>query len=277
MTKALRLLPIIMLLFAAGGCESLFFYPDGALRYHPALCEAAPKNVLFQSYDGEQLHGWIFTPKDKKIEGVIFYLHGNGQNISFHVHGLWWLLDAGYAIFAFDYRGYGISQGEPDIKGVVDDSLAAMDFLLQTPLPSDKLVVFGQSMGGAIAIDLAAMSKHRDKIRGLAADSPFSSWRRIYREKAGNLILTWPFQYPISWFINDDYAPEKFIGQIPEHIKILLIHNKDDKVVPFSHSERLLQASGGRAEFWPTEYEGHTSALQQKEIQERFLDWLKSL
>lgn len=277
MRKSLAFLALIISLLAASGCESLFFYPDKALRYHPALCEAAPKNVLFPSYDGTQLHGWLFTPQNKKIEGVIFYLHGNGQNISFHIHSLLWLLDAGYAIFAFDYRGYGISQGDPDIKSVLDDSLAALDFMLEAPLPSNKLVMLGQSMGGALAIETAATTKHQDKIKGVAADSAFSSWRRIYREKAGGFFLTWPFQYPISWFISDAYAPEDYITRIPERIKILLIHNEDDEVVPFGHSQRLLKAAGARAEFWPEQYAGHTTALQQKEVQKRFLSWLDAL
>lgn len=275
-----KLIPLALcglFIFFLSGCESLFFYPDKNLHYHPALCQHCPTNHAIEREDGTVLHGWFFKPKDREIKGVIFYMHGNAQNISIHVNSVLWLVDEGYAIFAFDYGGYGISEGEPSIESVVKDSLTAFDFLLAGQLPSDKIIVLGQSMGGALAVNLAALSEHNDKIAAVIADSPFSSWRRIYREKAASFFLTWPFQYPISWFINDDYAPEKLVPQVPEEIKMLFIHNEGDAVVPALHSQILHNAIKDRSELWLIDTNGHTTALLKKHTQERLLDFLNSL
>ena len=266
-------------LFILTGCQSMFFYPDTTLRYHPDLTSAAPKDVLFSSYDNTTLHGWYIETKSEPVKGTIFFLHGNAQNISFHIHSLLWLTYSGYNIFAFDYRGYGISKGEPDIKGVLDDSLAAFDLLMSgEAAETDSVIILGQSMGGALAINVAAMSEHRDRIAAVVTDSAFASWREIYRQKAGGLIVTWPFQYPMSWFINDDYAPERFINNIPEHIKILIIHNKDDKLVPSSHAEQLKEAAKERnAGLWLMDYEGHVTVNNHELFRKMFLAYLDSL
>lgn len=270
-----KLLTIVLAAFLLllPGCESLFFHPEKNLRYHPDLCAASPENVLFESYDKTILHGWFFLPEGE-ARGVIFFLHGNAQNISLHIHNLLWLREAGYAIFAFDYRGYGISKGEPGIKEVVKDSLAAFDYLISRDLPSDNIIILGQSMGAAIALDLAALTEHGDRIKTVIADSPFSSWRRVYREKAGEIFLTWAFQYPVSWFINDDYAPEKYVAKIPSTARLLFIHDKQDKVVNYAHSQRLYEASGRQGELWLSDGAGHISSMNHKDMQSRLLKYL---
>lgn len=270
--KKLCFSAVIVMLLLLGGCESLFFHPEKNLRYHPDLCAATPENVLFESYDKTLLHGWYFEPEGQ-ARGVVFFLHGNAQNISLHIHNMLWLREAGYAIFTFDYRGYGISKGEPGIKGVIDDSLAAFDYLLSRELPSDTIIILGQSMGAAIAIDVAAMTSHQDKITAVVADSPFSSWRRIYREKAGQIVLTWLFQYPISWFINDDYAPEKCVQNIPDSISLLFIHDKKDLVVDFKHSERLYEASGKRGELWLSDGAGHVMSMNYLDMRNKIIQY----
>lgn len=277
MRKIISLLVLTLALLTLTGCEALFFHPDKTLRYHPDICAAEPQNLSFPSEDGTTLHAWLFKPKEQKMKGVIFFLHGNAQNISYHIESVFWLLDEGYAVFAFDYRGYGASKGEPSIKGVINDSLAAFDYMLASGAPSSRIIVLGQSMGGALAINMAAMTKHQDKISAVITDSAFSSWRRIYREKAGDLIITWPFQYPISWFINDDYAPEKYVNKIDASIKLLFVHNKADHVVGIEHSERLYKAVGERADFWTTEYPGHVSAFRYQELRDALLEYLENL
>ena len=277
MHKKIALFFLAFALLALTGCEALFFHPDPTLRYHPEICKAEPQNLMFPSADGIMLHAWLLKPQNQDMKGVIFFLHGNAQNISYHIESILWMLNEGYAIFAFDYRGYGVSKGNPDIKGVLDDSLAAFDYMIKSEAPSDKIIVLGQSMGGALAIDLAALTPHQDKIKAVVTDSAFSSWRRIYREKAGELFFAWPFQYPISWFINDDYAPEKYVAKIPGSIKLLFVHNKADYIVGVQHGERLYEAASERADFWTTEYPGHISAFRHQDVREALLEYLAKL
>ena len=275
MRAALILIALVFLI----GCQSMFFYPDKVLRYHPDLIVAEPKDVLFTSYDNTTLHGWYIKAKTEPVKGTIFFLHGNAQNMSFHIHSLLWLTHNGYNIFTFDYRGYGISRGKPNIKGALDDSLSALDLLMSGQIAeTDGVIVLGQSMGGALAIVTAAMAKDQDKITAVVTDSAFSSWRKIFRQKAGDIVLTWLFQYPASWFINDDYAPEKYIGSIPKRIKILLVHNREDKYVPSTHSERLKDAAKeGNAELWIMDFEGHVTVNNHELFRSMFLAYLRQV
>jgi pimeloyl-ACP methyl ester carboxylesterase len=255
------------------GCESFFFYPDETLIYHPDLVAHAPENVLFKSTDNVTLHGWVFNPSAAKPKGTILFLHGNGQNMSYHIHTVWWLVNAGYSVFTFDYRGYGVSSGEPTITGVHDDAAAALDLLLSNT--DEDIIILGQSMGGAIAVYTAATTPHKDRVKALITDSAFSSWRDIAREKAGDLFITWAFQYPVGWTINDDFSPLEQIGKVDA--KTLIIHNKHDKIIPSTHAETLYEASKGRAELLLTDYEGHVTAGMYTDIQKKVVDFLGRL
>jgi fermentation-respiration switch protein FrsA (DUF1100 family) len=191
------------------------------------------------------------------------------------VQSVLWLNAEGYNIFAFDYRGFGVSQGEPTIEGVVQDAQAALDYLLSGELTNlGDIIIYGQSLGGALAIITAA--NNPDKISALITDCAFSSWRKIYRQKAGEFIITWPFQYPISLFINDDYAPYKYISKIAASVKILLIHDKYDNVVPFEHATELYQAAEGKAELWLTNYSGHISSMKEPDFRKKILKYLNN-
>lgn len=257
------------------GCQAFFFQPETNLRYHPDICKASPIDTVFPSADGTALHGWFFRAENPK--GTIFYLHGNGQNMSLHIHSVLWLTSYGYNVFAFDYRGYGISRGKPDINGVLDDSLAALDYLVTSGLPDvGDIIVLGQSLGGAAAIVTTANTPHQYKIAALITDCAFASWRLIYRQKAGDFFLTWPFQYPISWAINDDMAPEKYISKIPPDIKVLLVHDTNDNIVPYEHALRLYEASGKTAELWTTSYEGHISGVLHKEFRDKLVLYMNN-
>jgi fermentation-respiration switch protein FrsA (DUF1100 family) len=270
---------LIVTAFFALSCESLFFYPEPILRYHPAITEARPIDAVFASADGTYLSGWYIKARDTypKAKGTVLYMHGNALNMSSEVLGALWLTDCGYNIFAFDYRGYGVSHGEPDIKGVVEDGRAALKFLVSGEVPdTEKVIIYGQSLGGAVAVLTAATAEERNRIDKIILDSPFASWRRIFRQKAGALVFTWLFQYPISLFIDDEFAPEKFIGTIDKDIKILIIHNKADKVVTFDHAEALLRAGGENVELIAADYPGHVTATAHDNIRKKMLEFMEA-
>ncbi|GAB7141137.1 alpha/beta hydrolase [Deferribacterales bacterium RsTz2092] len=277
MRHILALLFTATLFVALTGCESLFFYPDKTLYYYPALIMSAPVDTAFISKDNSTtLHGWFFSPKEKP-KGYILYLHGNGGNVSSQTPAMLWLVKAGYRLFTFDYRGYGISQGAPDIKGVVDDSLAAFDFMLRAVPADEKVYILGQSMGGALAIDLAALTTQQARIKAVITDSAFSSWRVVARETADKYLFSWAFQYPISWFFDDKYSPITLYGRIPENIPLIHIHNIGDRVVRSNHSEKLAKAGGKRAKLWMLNYSGHITSLVHSDFQQQFLECLVSM
>jgi len=194
MTDRLRVLflAILALALSASGCRSLFFHPTRDHVPVPGLEDIARQDIRFASEDGVPLHGWLLSPRDRVSRGTILFLHGNAENISTHVQSVLWLVREGYTVFAFDYRGYGWSGGEaPDIPGVHRDAHAALSEILSLPgISPDRLVVFGQSLGAAVAVYTVATASSARRPRALILDSPFAGYRRIVRNKLSSPIIT---------------------------------------------------------------------------------------
>lgn len=270
-----KLLPFLLVFFfLLSGCSSVFFYPKKPLFDNAVARRLSPRDVFFKTPDGVLLHGWFFEAKPE-ARASILVLHGNAENLSTHINSFLWLIPEGFNLFIFDYRGYGYSQGRPDIKGVHADAEAALEKLLQLQtVPSRKIIVFGQSIGAAIAISMVAHTPYKDRIAAVVADSAFSSYRMIAREKLGMLCLTWPFQYPLSFLFNDDYSPVKSVGQISP-VPLLIIHAQQDPVVPVHHGQILYDAASDPKEFWITMSEGHIRSLLDGVIREKLSLYLR--
>jgi hypothetical protein len=236
------------------------------------------QDVRFESEDGVRLHGWLLSPRDRVSLGTILFLHGNAENISTHVRSVLWLVQEGYTVFAFDYRGYGWSGGEaPDIPGVHRDARAALSKILTLPgVSADRLVVFGQSLGAAIAVHTVATASPSRRPRALILDSPFTGYRRIVRDKLSSLIVTWPFAWPASRFFDDEYSPERWIGKIGP-VPVIVIHGTADRVVPYAHGKELYDLASEPKGIWTVEGGGHTTALRNPEVRDQFLAFLASV
>lgn len=233
------------------------------------------EDIYFNASDGVKLHGWFFKAEGESL-GTILVMHGNAENISTHINNVLWLVLEGFDVFAFDYRGYGMSEGKTEIKGVHLDSAAALDAVMSLPqADKERVFVLGQSIGGAIAVYTVAHSHYKNRIKALIIDSAFSDYRRIAREKMDAFILTWPFQYPLSFLFNNQYTPEKQIKKISP-VPLLIIHGNSDKVVPDHHSSILYQEALEPKELWIAEGRGHLWAFANKDIRKRFTDYLKS-
>ncbi len=266
----------LFLAFSLAGCTCLFFEPGKQFVYNPEVQRHSPQDVYFQSSDGVTLNGWYFRAREEK--GTILVCHGNVENISTHTALDLWLIDAGYNLFIFDYRGYGRSEGTPDVKGIHLDAEAALETLL-FKLPrknQDRIIVFGKSLGGAVAVYTVANSPFRDRIKALILDSPFSSYRRIAREKIAVSIIGWPFQYPLSYLVNDDYSPVKYIAKVSP-LPIVIIHGNNDPIVPEHHGRILYDAALPPKEFWEVAYHGHVLAQADGETRKKLLDYLSAL
>ncbi|MGE5190287.1 MAG: alpha/beta hydrolase, partial [Gemmatimonadota bacterium] len=165
--RRVRLATALVLLAAAAvagalpGCDSYFFYPTKGDLPNPALEGVAREDVFFRAPDGVTLHGWLLRPEGTPL-GTVLFLHGNAENVSTHVNAVLWLVRSGYRVFLFDYRGYGRSEGSPTMAGVHLDALAAIDALFgMKEVDGDRIVVLGQSLGGAVAVYAVAHSPHK--------------------------------------------------------------------------------------------------------------------
>ncbi len=268
-----RRLFILGLLLSLGACSNLFFVPMQTLLRSPDELGLDFENVFIESSDGVRLYAW-FLPTEETPRGTILFLHGNAENISTHIGSVYWLPSRGYNVLLLDYRGYGLSGGEPSLQGATDDVQAALHWLLDHPhLDHNKIIVLGQSLGGdlgVVAIDRAGLAP---RIRALILDSAFSDYRLIAREKLADFWLTWPLQYPLSWLISDHHAPEEAIARISP-TPVLIIHGQADVIVPPHHAERLYRAAQKPKALWIVPDTGHIDALTRPEIRDQLVDYL---
>ena len=279
---------LVIATFALSGCSGLFFFPDQTTYITPDRLNLEYSDAFINTADGEVLHGWWLpavapqsdgsNARANNARGTVYYLHGNAQNISSHIMNVAWLPAEGYNVFALDYRGYGRSTGAPDIEGVLHDVETGMRWLIQQPHTQGKpIFLLGQSLGGALAIPLAAEWQQRNEqppLDGVILDGTFAGFRAIARDKLASFWLTWPLQAPLSWTIPDDYEGADYIGRISP-TPLLMIHSVRDGIIPFANGETLYQAAKEPKTFLQTDTP-HTATFALPEYQKSLVDFLKT-
>ncbi len=277
----LAALVIILSAVAMTGCaNSLFYYPDQKIYHLPSKKNIQYKDVYFQSKDGTKLHGW-FLPAVGDPVGTVIHFHGNAQNITAHSAFIDWLPEMGFNVFTFDYRGFGKSEGDPHRQGLYEDCIAALKYIkTRADIDQDRLFVFGQSLGGSNV--LAVLGKNRfEGIQAVAIDSSFYSYRKIVREKMGNIPVVCLFQWPLSYLVvSNKHSPGKTIDRISP-IPLLFIHGTHDRVVPFQHAKRFYKKAREPKYLWVVKGGGHIQGFSEhntynrKKLAEFFKEQLK--
>ncbi|MGI9507191.1 MAG: alpha/beta hydrolase, partial [Geminicoccaceae bacterium] len=203
-------------------------------------------------------------------------LHGNAENISTHFAHVAWLARAGIDAFVFDYRGYGRSSGSPTLEGLHLDASAALDALIARPETTpERIAVFGQSLGGAVALGMVAARPDKDRLAALIVEGAFSDYRAIAREKLGQFWLTWPLQWPLGFTIDGRYSPTAAAAELSP-LPFLVIHGQKDKVVPPHHGDRLFEAGSEPKVIWRPADAVHIQALATIEARKRVFAYLTS-
>jgi len=275
-TAILRPLALALPVLFLAGCSNLFFVPMKELRLSPDDLGLDFENVFIDSSDGVRLYAWLL-PAEGEARGTLLFLHGNAENISTHIGSVYWLPARGYNVLLLDYRGYGLSTGEPTLEGATADVQAGLRWLLDNPrLTPRRIVVLGQSLGGSLAVEAVARGGLAGDIRGLILDSAFADYRLIAREKLAGFWLTWPLQYPLSWTIRDDYRPLEAVARIGP-TPLLIIHGDADRIIPEHHARLLFEAAGEPKAIWHVPGARHIGALHQPEIRDRLDAWLRAV
>lgn len=288
MANKLQFLGVLaIMMFILNGCSGLFFFPDQNTYVTPDRLNLDYRDEFINTPDGEVLHGWWLPAVTEKTDesppagtakGTIYYLHGNAQNISSHIMNVAWLPATGYNVFALDYRGYGQSTGTPDISGALHDVETGLRWLVQQPqAQTGPVFMLGQSLGGALAIPLAAEWQQRREqppLAGVIVDGTFAGFRTIARDKLASFWLTWPFQIPLSWTIPNDYEGTDYIASIST-TALLLIHSVRDDVIPFANGEALYQAAKQPKQFLQTDTP-HTATFILPAYRQALLEFLET-
>lgn len=254
-------------------CTAVFFQPHRYLVATPDKLGLAYQEVRFKTRDGLQLYGW-FLPAKGRVLGTVLQLHGNAENISTHFTSLAWMPARGFNVFIFDYRGYGGSEGEPTLEGVQLDIDAAMDALFaRSDIDKDRVVMYGQSLGGALAAYYVAHSPRRDRLRALILESAFSGYVDIVREKMADHWFTWPFQWLPQFTVDDRFSPLPSMAKISP-LPLLVLHGDQDAVVPVQEGRRLYEAALEPKQLWIVPGAGHIQTMRNPAERDRLVAYL---
>lgn len=243
---AAQVLLLATLTLSLSGCTRLFFYPMPDHVMVPSDLGYDYEDVFLVAADGTRLHGWLLSPGNQPALGSVYFLHGNAENISTHFRATTWLVDAGYEVFALDYRGYGWSDGKPDVPQVFDDIASGARWLEQRNRESGQalpLYLYGQSLGASLAITYASREARFNQIfSALLSEAAFSRFDTIARDVASRHWLTWSAQYPVQWLITRRHDPLDAIARL-DHTPKLLIHSQQDEIIPYRFGQKLLAAA----------------------------------
>ena len=199
------------------------------------------EDFFVQTRDELQLHGWKLMA-DGEPKGTVLFFHGNAENISTHFASVYWLTEQGYDVYAIDYRGYGRSQGEPELPAIVDDMQLLIGYVIDDLPVNQKFVIMGQSLGASLSIYAVAHSEYRDRIAGLVSVSAFSDYHDIAQDALAKSWVFWLFQWPLSKTISNVYSPVESVDRVAP-VPIFIMHSDADEIIPFYHAQRLYEAA----------------------------------
>lgn len=243
--------------------ENMLVYP--APRFPDGDWQATwleHEDVYFNSADGTRLHGWYV--EHAKPHAVILYCHGNGTHVADLAEFLRQMRDEfQVSIFAFDYRGYGRSAGQPAEKGILEDAEAAQEWLAKRAgLDKKDIVLMGRSLGGGIAIHLAATNG----ARGVILQNTFTS---LHEAAAAN----YPWA-PIRLLMKNRYDSLSWLSRYSG--PLFVSHGTADRIIPFTHGQKLFAAATGPKEFFEIAGGDHNDAEPEHYLPalRKFLDSL---
>jgi len=217
---------------------------DQLFVYHPEPWEERDwgkasglplEDVWFQAGDGAKLFGWY--AESSRTSAVLLWNHGNAGNIINRLDNLRELYHLGLSVFLFDYRGYGRSQGRPSEEGLYQDAFGAYEYLTRTRrVRPERIVLFGRSLGAAVAGELAVQKP----ASGLILESSFPSVEALAK-----------FHYmglPVHWLLG---ARFRLIDRLPHiSLPLLVIHGDQDEIVPIQLGRQVFEAAKDPKSFY---------------------------
>ena len=213
----------------------LLYKPTHALQTTPASHNVAYEELWIPAVESKQekLHGW-WMPRSKAPFGTLIYFHGAGLNIGYNVTQAFWMRQLGFNVLLLEYRGYGLSGGDfPTERSLYQDAETALRYVTDVQqIPEHEVFVYGHSLGGAIAIDLA--SKH-PTLAGLIVHNSFTTMAEMV---ARSSYARW---FPVQWILTQRFESLAKVAKL--EVPMMLIHAEKDPLVPVEMGKRLYRAA----------------------------------
>lgn len=243
-------LVLISFIFLVKIMEDQFIYypePYPVGNWQPESVSLKVEDCFIQTDDNLKIHGWYVAGENGSNKTILWF-HGNAGNISHRIDNMKRLAELGFNVLIIDYRGYGRSEGKPSEKGLYQDAVAAYRFLAEKRNVSYKnLILFGRSLGGAIAVDLAV---HK-QCAGVILESSFTSVKAMAKQ-------LFPF-LPVTGILKTKFDSIHKIEKIS--CPILLIHGTNDELVPYHHGLELFEKAREPKYFYKVEAAGHNDLI----------------
>jgi len=202
------------------------------------------ENIAFITSDGLQLNGW-FIANDNSNK-VLLFSHGNAGNISDRIDILNILSKLDLNIMIYDYRGYGNNPGIPTEEGTYQDARAAWEYLINKGFQSDQIIIYGRSLGGAVAAKIAAEVNPA----GLIIDSSFISLTKLATD-----LYAW---LPVRYLLKHKYQTIKHLKTVKS--PVMIIHGKNDQMIPIEHSQVLFENTASNQKIFLKLQGGHNDS-----------------
>lgn len=220
--------------------SSFIYYPDPHWILTPDRLGLTAEEVWLAPEPGIDLHAWFF-PHATPLATLLF-CHGNAGNVSHRLENVALLLQAGFQVLLFDYRGYGHSSGQPSEEGLYRDAVAAWAHLAaRADTEGTPRILFGRSLGGAVAVEVAT----RVEADGLIVESTFTSILTLAR-------LVFPLPLPALPVKYDSLSKIRRIT-----MPLLAIHGEEDELIPYADGQALFGAAPEPKAWYPIPGAGH--------------------
>ncbi|KAI1757022.1 alpha/beta-hydrolase [Xylaria castorea] len=232
------------------------------------------EELVIPTNDGEKLSAfYIRGPRRGRFaDCTVLMFHGNAGNIGHRLPIARMMINSmGCNVFMLEYRGYGLSTGEPDEKGLTLDAQTALDYLRsRAETRSHKLIVYGQSLGGAVSIKLVAKNQQAGDIVGLILENTFTSMRALIPS------VVPPARY-LTMLCHQIWPSESILPSITE-VPILFLSGLQDEIVPPVHMRRLYEVTTTPTKVWKTLPGGdHNSSVLEEGYFEAITDFVSNI
>ena len=231
---------------------SLVFFFQRSLLYHPSIDnylkdEVAKEpteieKIKITTSDNINLSGWFYKKNIKELKTILFF-HGNAGSLANRTYKLNHFKNLNVNFLIIAWRGFSGNKGKPNEKGLYEDAESAIRWLKSRGINEKNIILYGESLGTAVAVEVAQNKKYA----GIILESPFTSMIDMGKKY-------YPF-FPVRFLLKDKFESHKKVGNIS--VPLLFIHGKVDKIVPYDMGRKMYELANEPKFFYSQEYGDH--------------------